>query len=49
MLEARIEVRLQAQLNHDWIMMTINVSVDSVEALEQLADKHGKCLGKGNA
>lgn len=49
MLEARIEMRLEPQLNHNWIMVTIDMGVDSVETLEQLSNKGRECLGKGNA
>ena len=48
-LEASIKVRFETQLDDDWVMMTINVGIDPVEAFEQLSDKSGKCLGKWDA
>ena len=47
MFEARIEMRLEPKLDYDVIMMTIDVSIDPVEPLEQLSDQAGKCLREG--
>ena len=38
MLEPRIQMRLQPQLHHHGIVMTVHVRVDAVEALEHCAD-----------
>ena len=38
MLEARVEMRLQTQVNDNWVVMTVDVCVNSVKALEDLSD-----------
>ena len=38
MFEACVEVRLEAQVHDDRIVVAIDVGVDSVEALKQLAE-----------
>ena len=43
-LEARVQVWLEAQLDYDRIVVAIYMCIDSVEALEDLADKGGKGL-----
>ena len=43
-LEARVEMWLKAQLDYDGIVVAIDMRVDSVEALEDLADKGGEGL-----
>ena len=49
MLEARIEMWLQTQLDNDRIMMTVDVGVDAVETFEDLADEGGESFGEGDA
>ena len=49
MLEARIEMRLQTQLDDDGVMVAVDVSVDTVEALEHVPDERGKRLREGYA
>lgn len=34
-------------MHNDWVMVTVNVSVDPVEALEELADGGLEVLGEG--
>ena len=41
-------MRLKPKLYDDRIVVTINVSVYSVKALEDLANEGGKCLRKRN-
>ena len=48
MLEARVEVRLEAQLNDDRIVVTVDMRIDAVEPLEQLLDQRRESLGKGD-
>jgi hypothetical protein len=48
-LEARIEVWLEPQMDHDVVVMTIDVGIDTVEALEKLANGGGEVLGEGDA
>jgi hypothetical protein len=43
-LEARIQVRLQSQLNDDRVVVAVNVRVNTVEALEHVANEGRKCL-----
>ncbi len=40
MLEARVEMWLKSQMDNDRIVMAIDVCVDPVEALEELAECH---------
>lgn len=49
MFEARVEMRLKPKLDNHWIMVTINVGVDSVKPLEKLADESWECFWKGDA
>lgn len=46
MLEARVEVRLETQLNDDWVVVTVYVRVDTIEPLEQLLDQRRESPGK---
>jgi hypothetical protein len=48
-LEARIQVRLEAQLDDDGVVVAVDVCVDAVQALEHVADEGGKRLGEGDA
>src|SRR5271169_2755382 len=48
-LEARIQVWLEPQMDHDVVVMAIDVGIDTVEALEKLADGGGEVLGEGDA
>ena len=38
LLEARVEVRFQAELADDWVVVAVDVGVDAVHAFEDLAD-----------
>jgi hypothetical protein len=49
MLEARIKMGFKTQLNNHRIVVTVNVRIDAVEALEHVADEGGESLGKGDA
>jgi hypothetical protein len=46
LLEAGIEMRLQAELTNDWVVMTVDVCVDTVHPLEDLADKCRERFGE---
>jgi hypothetical protein len=49
LLEAGIEVRLQAKLSDDGVVVAVDMGVDTVHALEDLANQRGERLGKGHA
>lgn len=46
LLEACVEMGLEAELADDGIVVAVNVCVDAVHALEDLADESGKRLGE---
>lgn len=46
--EASIEMRFEPQLYNDWIMVTVDMSIYPVKALEKLANEGGKQFGKWN-
>ena len=45
-LETGVQMWLETELDHDWIVVTIDVRVYSVEALEKLPDQGGKSSRK---
>ena len=47
MLEAGVEMWFQAQLDNDWVVVAVDVGVDSVKALEDLTYQGWECLRKG--
>ena len=47
-LEARVQVGLQAEMDDNWVMVAVDVGINSVEALEELAQKRWKCLREWN-
>ena len=49
LLEAGVEVGLEAQLADDGVVMAVDVGVDAVHALEDLADQGREGLGEGHA
>lgn len=49
MLETRIQVRFEAQFYDHWVMVTVDVRINTVESLEHIADEGGEGLGKGHA
>jgi hypothetical protein len=49
LLEAGVEVGLEAELADDGVVVAVNVGVDAVHALEDLADEAGELLGEGDA
>jgi hypothetical protein len=49
LLEAGVEMRLQAQLPHDRVVVAIDVGIDAVHALEDLANQSRERLGEGHA
>lgn len=48
-LEARVQMRLEAQLNDDRVVVAVDVRIDTVQALEHVADERGEGLGEGHA
>lgn len=48
MLEACIEVSLEAKFANDGVVVTVNMGVDTIHALEYLSDHAGEGLGEGN-
>ena len=48
-LKACIEVSLEAQFANDWIVVAVDVGVNTIHSLEDLPDHAGKRFGKGNA
>lgn len=48
-LEAGVQMRLEAQVDDDWIVVTVDVSVDTVEAFEHLPEEARECFWEGDA
>lgn len=48
LLEGGVEVRLEAELADDGVVVAVDVGVDAVHALEDLADEGGEGLGEGD-
>ena len=48
-LEARVQMRLQPQLHDDRVVVAVDVRVDAVQALEELADEGGEGFGERHA
>lgn len=46
MLEARIKMRLEAQLDNDRVVVAVDVGVDAVQALEHVSDEGREGLGE---
>ena len=49
MLKARVEVWFQTKLHNDRVVMTVDMSVDAVEAFEDLPDQGRESFREGNA
>lgn len=49
MLKARIQVRLEAQLPDDAVMVAVDVRVDAIQALEDLLDGGAELRREGDA
>lgn len=49
LLEAGVEVGLEAELTDDGVVVAVDVGVDAVHALEDLADEGGEGLREGHA
>lgn len=47
-LEARVEVRLETQLDDDRVVVAVDVCVDAVQPLEHVSNERGKGLGESN-
>src|SRR6266480_1002121 len=48
-LDTRVERRFETQVAYDGVVVAVDVGVESVEPLEELAQGGGKMLGKGDA
>lgn len=48
MLEAGVEMRLEAKIDNDVVVMAIDVRIHTVKSLEQLSQGRGEVLGKRN-
>jgi hypothetical protein len=48
MLEAGVEMWLQTQVDDDWVVMAVDVGVDSVESLENLTDGLAEVFGESD-
>lgn len=46
LLEAGVEVRFKAQFPNDWVVVAVDVGVDSVHALEDLASQGRERFGE---
>lgn len=49
MLETRVEVWLEAEVHDNGVVVAVDVGVDTVETLEDLADETGEGLGEWDA
>jgi tetrahydromethanopterin S-methyltransferase subunit B len=49
MLEASIEMWFKTKVDDDRVVVTIDVCINTVKTLEDLADSLTKSLGEGNA
>lgn len=49
MLEAGVQMRFETEVHHDGVVVAVNMGVDTVQTLEDLAEKTGEGLGEGNA
>lgn len=38
MLKTSVEMRLKTKLDNDWIMMAVNVGIDTIKPFEKLTD-----------
>lgn len=48
-LETRVQVRLQPQMDNDGVVVAVDMGVDAVEALEQLTHRGLEGLGEDDA
>lgn len=49
LFETCVQVGLQTKLTNDGVVMAVDVGVDTIHALENLAHQGRKCLGKRDA
>jgi hypothetical protein len=49
MLETRIQMSLKTKLTDDWVMVTVNMSIHTIHALENLPNHVRKRLWERNA
>jgi hypothetical protein len=47
--EAGVQVWLETKVYHNRVVMAVDVGVDSVQTLEDLAEETRECLGERNA
>lgn len=48
-LETRIEMRLQPQLHHNWVVVAVDMCVYAIQPLEDLLDSGREVFGEGDA
>lgn len=48
-LEASIEMGLETQLTNHWVVMAVDMRIDTVHSLEDLSDHAWEVLGERNA
>lgn len=48
-LEAGVQMGLEAQMYDDGVVMAVDMGVDTIQTLEDLAQKAGEGFGEGNA
>lgn len=46
--EASVEVRLEAEVHDNWVVVAVDMSIDTVETLEDLTDETGEGLWEWN-
>lgn len=49
MLEASVQMWFETEMYHDWVVVAVDVCVDSVQTLEDLSEETGKGFGERNA
>jgi len=48
-LETGVQVRLESQVYHYWVMVAVDMCVNTVEPLENLPQQTGECLRERDA
>jgi hypothetical protein len=49
MLEASVQMWFETKMDHDGVVVAVDVCVDSIQTLEDLSEETGKGLGERNA
>jgi hypothetical protein len=45
-LEAGVQMGLESEVDDDWIVVAVDVGVDTVHTLKHLKDERTECLGE---